>query len=64
MGCPVLFLVQKREREKKKLYGDDGTYVTLSLRFGISNPSYVVRGTCRVAKYLNGSEASIVKGVI
>lgn len=63
MGCPVLFLVQKREREKK-LYGD-GTYVTLLLEVRLLNPSYVVRGTCRVAKYLmNGSEAFIVNGVI
>lgn len=43
MGCPVLFLVQKRERErKKKLYGD-GTYVTLLLEVRLLNPSYVVR---------------------
>lgn len=33
MGCPVLFLVQKEREREKKLYGD-GTYVTLSLRFG------------------------------
>lgn len=47
MGCPVLFLVQKREREKKKLYGD-GTYVTLLLEVRLLNPSsYVVRVVSR-----------------
>lgn len=41
MGCPVLFLVQKREREKK-LYGD-GYLCNPLLEVRLLNPSYVVR---------------------
>lgn len=63
MGCPVLFLVQKeREREKKTLWR---WYLYVTLLLEVRHLESQLRGTCRVAKCLmNGSEASIVKGVI
>lgn len=46
----ALFYFSYKREEKKKLYSD-GTYVTLSLRFG-SALEPQLRGTCRVAKHL------------